>query len=167
MSRKAATMFLIIVLQALQPQVKAQCDNGQQIFDYQSGINYKEHTEQGVLSDTQWDKALELGRSYLEVPYFAGFLGTDLTGGWKLVDIAGERPPDAVIAAVSGNGQSGHVFFADYRHIKKEDLLRKRIRKVDLKFYNDMLRAEAVTINSPSQALDVSLECLTKPKLAM
>jgi hypothetical protein len=155
-SRKAATILLIITLQSLPPQVKARC-NGQQAFDYQTSINYKAHIEQGMLSAGQWDKALELGRSYLEVPYFAGFLETDLIRGWKLVDLAGERPPDAVIAAVSGNGQSGHVFFADYRHIKKKDLLQERIRKADLKFYNNMLRAETVTINSPSQALDVSL----------
>jgi len=156
---RVATKFLVIafILSALQLQAEAQCSNGQQVLNYQSRIDYKVYTERGVLADAQWDKALGLGKSYFEVPYFAGFLETDLLRDWKLIDITGDRPPDAVIGAVSANGQSGHIFFADYRHIKKKDLLQERIRKADLKFYNSMLRAEAVTIDSPSKALDASL----------
>lgn len=147
----------LVMLLSFQPKTVAQCRSGQQVLDGQPRNAYRRSLKQGMLTNAQWDKGLELGRASFSMPYFSGFLESDYIQGWKLVEVTDVRGLEAIIVAIRPNGRDGHRFYADYTYIPKRDLLQERVRKADLSFYNNMLRAERVSINSPAEALDLSL----------
>jgi hypothetical protein len=157
-------LFLPILFAALvlQPQIQAQCDRAQPLEDHKPEIYYKEHTERGMLNDVEWNEIAELGRTFgLEHASPAGFLESGFIKRWKLVDVTDltqrENFRYALIAAVNESRKDSHAFFAQYRFIKKRDLIDGRIRKADLTFYSRMVHAEGVSIDTPSLALDVCL----------
>lgn len=153
-----ACLLIFLLPLVVHSRLEGECKNGQQVISYQPAIYYKEYTDQQMLSAAQWDRVEKLGQAYVERLNPEGLLEADFIKRWKLVDITEHTMhPATALVAVKNDGSNGHAFYVNYQFIKKAGLLQDRVRKVDLEFYNRMLRVERVLVETPSRALDVSL----------
>jgi len=156
---RIATLTLFCILASMgEIRSGAQCRHEQGIQNYQEQAFYKKNTEQGMLSEPQWDKVVELSKAYFDPPYPYGFLESEFIKNWRLVETVGmssEHPMAALMITVDGKGQRGHAFYANYQFIKQDALLESRLRKDDLKYYNRLLDIEGVSVTDPSRALGV------------
>jgi hypothetical protein len=139
-------------------RLEAKCENGQQVLSYRPTIFYKEYVDQQMLSAAQWEKVEKLVQAYVRLPTPEGLLEADFIKGWKFVDITEyTMHPTTALVAVNNDGRKGHAFYVNYQFITKASLYQDRVSKLDLEFYNRMLRTEAIAVETPSGALDVSL----------